>query len=756
MNKSKHIRLAKNGWKKYIYLNKVSVDMFEFDTYGWFLLGIAGFVLLYYFVCYLLKRKAEKQWLADAIVLVAILIFLISYFTPSLIFSKTTLIGANNAGHYAAADYFIKNVFPNPFGWYPGTLAGMPLLQFYFPLVFYLIAILSPILSQQVAFKIATVLGTFLLPLCMYISLRLVKLKFPVPAFAAILTLPFLFSMTNASWGGNILGVFSGEFSYNLSLALLVLYLGFVYKSVNERKYIICSAILLALISLSHVYCLLVAVAASFILLVKRFPKNIVTVFTITGTAALLASFWLVPLVTKMSYTATHIGRASVESLFEILPLSIIPTAILALLCLFFIKKGEDYSKIIYFFDTMLASAIFYAISITKIVNIRFLPFIQLLIAVPAAYFLSKIVKKLFRRDILTILILFVVFFLVSLNQHYIPSVINSQYRGFENREDWQTFENISEYLKGNLAQPRVFYETSNMINMLGSPYTFELLPIFSGRADLGGLYKESSLSAPSIDYAQSLISKDISLWRFPNYERSSLNFTRALPRLKLYNVNQIILTTKEAKKNAEATSEVFLETDFKGFSIYQIKNFSGGYVEALAVKPVLVKTSKPIRVGFNWFINDSKINVPVAFTNKITEDDRKYFDTINEDGSIENLPKAVFGSKCNVSENVSAERIDIKTDCIGRPLLIKISYFPNWKVIGANKIYYAAPSLMLIFPEKEHVILYYGKTIFDILGVVLSILGVVLLILLLIFSKKINYDKIAAKTKTFKNSPTQ
>ena len=56
------------------------------------------------------------------------------------------------------------------------------------------------------------------------------------------------------------------------------------------------------------------------------------------------------------------------------------------------------------------------------------------------------------------------------------------------------------------------------------------------------------------------------------------------------------------------------------------------------------------------------------------------------------------------------------------RPLLVKMSYHPNWHVNGAERVWPVSPSFMLIYPETEHVRLYYGPGPWDYLGRSLSL----------------------------------
>ena len=715
----------------------------------YFWLALAGAVLVAYALAYLFKRKRQFQLISDIFILALILIFILTYFTPDLIFSKTITAGGDMASHYAAADYFVKHIFPKPTAWYPGAYAGMPLFQFYFPAPFYIIALLAPILSLQIAFKLVTILGVILLPGCMYFSLKLMKFKFPMPAIGAILTLPFLFMESNSMWGGNIPSVLAGEFTYSIALALLVLYIGLLYKSVNESRHIIPAALLLALIGISHIYCLLIAVAASFFFLLskKDFTKSLLSIGAINGLAFLLISFWLFPLASKLSFTTSYVDSWPLDSLLAVFSLEILPTLVLAIICaaiIFIFRKREFEDSLFYSFYIIGASIVLYFFAVNlHVIDIRFLPFVQLLVAIPAAYTLYLLSLRLKSRDILSAFLLFIVLFWVVSGVTFIPDWIKWNYSGFESKPTWSKFNEINSNLSGSLSEPRVVYEHTGANDAFGTVRAFELLPYFANRSTLEGLYFQSSPSAPFVFYLQSLVGVEQSC-PFTNYACAELNYSRALPRLKMFNVGQVIVATDEAKKDADSVKDFVVEKTIQDYSIYKIENITGNYVEPLDVKPVIFETKKRALLGYLWFINDTRIKTPVVFTEKIKDEDRKYFDQTAS--SLDSLPIIQFGEPCNVSENVSDEKIQIKTDCIGRPLLVKFSYSPNWKVQGAKKIYYTAPSLMLVFPEQEDVLLYYSRTFFDIFGIVASAWGVICAVLFFIFRKKIDFGRLSKK----------
>jgi hypothetical protein len=65
----------------------------------------------------------------------------------------------------------------------------------------------------------------------------------------------------------------------------------------------------------------------------------------------------------------------------------------------------------------------------------------------------------------------------------------------------------------------------------------------------------------------------------------------------------------------------------------------------------------------------------------------------------------------------------------IGTPVLVKVSYFPNWQASGATGPYRVTPNLMVVVPTSHDVTLHYGASRSDRVGQVLTVLGVVFLV---------------------------
>jgi hypothetical protein len=71
--------------------------------------------------------------------------------------------------------------------------------------------------------------------------------------------------------------------------------------------------------------------------------------------------------------------------------------------------------------------------------------------------------------------------------------------------------------------------------------------------------------------------------------------------------------------------------------------------------------------------------------------------------------PVSTTGTVSNVV--LDHHRIEFDTTAVGVPHLVKVSYFPNWEAVGADGPYRAAPSLMVVVPTEEHVVISFNDT---------------------------------------------
>ncbi|MBC7294537.1 MAG: hypothetical protein H5T84_10660, partial [Thermoleophilia bacterium] len=206
----------------------------------------------------LIEKGSIWDWLPSLIAFLAIYATLLVFFRPNLLFSLTTTAGGDTGAHHYPAQYLIQELLPHfrLTGWAPGWYAGMPMLTFYFPFPFLLIAILNWFLPYQLAFKLVTVLGVFALPATTYAMGRLLRVRRPYPVLAAVFALVFLLMQSYSIYGGNILSTLAGEFGYMLSFALVFLFLGTMYRGMENPRFnmlFVLNALVLMALVLSHI-----------------------------------------------------------------------------------------------------------------------------------------------------------------------------------------------------------------------------------------------------------------------------------------------------------------------------------------------------------------------------------------------------------------------------------------------------------------------------------------------------------------------
>ena len=690
-----------------------------------------------------------KTLIPDILVNLAIILFLFSYFKPEYLFSTTITTGGDTGSHYYTAQFMRDVLLPQGkiAGWMMGNYAGFPVFQFYFPFPFLLMAVLSYFIPLQISFKLITVLGIFILPLCSYAALRLMDQRFPVPVIGAVFSLFFLFMEANSMWGGNITSTLAGEFAYGIGMSLVVLFAGTLYRGIRSGKYIFLNAVLIFLIGFSHGYTLLFAVLMSsfFLFDYRNFLKNVIYLLKVHALGFLLLGFWLIPLMGNIHYTTAYADRWFIKSILEIFPPILWPgitlTTLGVIMTLFllissfkfqvssFLSSNSKLVTLLYLLYAMALAWFFYLVAPEiGVIDIRFLPFLQIFFMLAGASGVGILIRPLKAKWMIPLIAILLAIPYINHFEKKIESWIPWNYTGFESKRLWPAFSRVNDFLKGAANDPRVVYEHSPIHNGAGTTRAFESLPLFSGRSTLEGLYMQSSISSPFVFYIQSEISQKSSR-PFPQYKYSNVNLAGGIEHLKLFNVKDFIVVSSEIKEKLKEFPQFKQAKTIPPYSIYELTTNENRYVTPLKYEPILCKTQNWKKTFFRWFRNYGKYEGIHLVFDSSSSIDRSRFKSAIDLSLFQTLPRIPINKPCDVSEEIREEEIIIRTSVPGVPLLIKISYHPNWKVEGADMVYLASPSFMLIFPNQEEVRLYFGKTFWNYLGNALTIFGVVVII---------------------------
>lgn len=698
-----------------------------------------------------IMRKDEKRSIlpyikiiASIVVLSLIIAFLLSYFKPELLLLDTITNGGDTGSHNYPLHYMRDYLLPSGrlVGWMPDWYAGIPLFQFYFPMPFLIMSIFSYAIPINIAFKIGTVLGTFVLPIAVFLAAKLMKFKFPMPAVAAILTLLFLFNTGNSMWGGNIPSTLAGEFSYSISMAMSVLFLGLLYAGItsdkNRSKMIILSAVVFAFATMCHAYpVFFAAFTSTFFLLVgkRQLKTNFFYLLKVYALAFLLVAFWLVPMFAKVGYSSVYHYVWNLRHIEDVIPKTIQPLFLLAAFGAIRTFRNSDRRMMFLLYCTLMAVLLYAMSPHLGVTDIRFIPFMQLFLVFPASYAICWVAARFKKIQlagfVLLTIVLVLTFYFTNANDRYIPDWIKWNYGGFEGKANWEQLDAITTYLR-DLPDGRVVHEYSNDHDKFGTPRTFESIPLFADNPVLEGLNIESALTAPHVFVIQSEISVTQTC-PIPGLKCSSFDTDAATVHLRQFNVRYVVATTSQLKDALRLNENYKFLKDFYEIEIYELTpDERSGYVAVSKYEPVLVETDDWKETSLEWFRQVSE--VPIVFTGKITAADSERFETTYADFSasdIGQLPKVIVEG-CEIAESVENEEIvlQLEESCIGKPLIVRVPYFPNWQVEGADKIYLVSPAFMLIYPEDTDVRIHYSNVAVDYIGYILTAIGIAVLAL--------------------------
>ncbi|MEI8127621.1 MAG: hypothetical protein WCG86_07395 [Actinomycetota bacterium] len=199
-----------------------------------------------------MPRWTPQAW-ANFFAVAAVVYVVLWSVHPNLLFSGSTVTGGDTGAHVATARFLRDHLSTGLTSWYPGWFAGTPLYTYYFVLPDLLAAVASYVTGFAVAFKVATILGSVLMPLCAFVMARLFRARDPIPAMCALATLPFLFDSSFTIDGGNLFSTLAGEYAFSLSLALSLLVIGLVARGLRTGRGVWLSGVALALTLSSHV-----------------------------------------------------------------------------------------------------------------------------------------------------------------------------------------------------------------------------------------------------------------------------------------------------------------------------------------------------------------------------------------------------------------------------------------------------------------------------------------------------------------------
>ena len=323
----------------------------------------------------------------------------------------------------------------------------------------------------------------------------------------------------------------------------------------------------------------------------------------------------------------------------------------------------------------------------------------------------------------------------------FVPSWASWNYSGYEGKPAYREYYDIVRTMQQvgeDEGCGRAFWEYEKELDRYGTPMALMLLPFWTDGCigSMEGLYFEASATTPfhfltqvELSTAPSAAQRDLPYGGF--------DITKGVQHLQMLGVKYYMATTDNAISLAR-TNEDLTEVAASGpWVVFEVAD--SDLVTPLENEPAVVEgitdsqldwVEKPHdesdRFGgpaTRWFTDPTQWDVPLASSGP--EDWQRV--------EVGERPDARPLDEVEVSSiDPGDESISFDVDEVGVPVLVKASYFPNWKASGAEGPYRVAPNLMVVVPTENHVELTYGRTGVEWLSYALTLIGLVGLALLI------------------------
>ncbi len=733
----------------------------------------------------------------------------------SMLLTQTTTTGGDTGAHVMMPSLFNTVLFPHLTGWDPGWYDGYPAYTFYFVLPDVLVALASHLISYDVAFKLATVLGSVLLPVAAWALGRLFGLRAPGPAALAAATLPFLFDYTWTIYGGNLFSTLAGEYAYSLSVAALLVFLGLFARGIRTGHHRAWAAIALAACVLAHVVPGLLALLGALVILVfellpRRFRPtdgggvdavrgSLATMWWAASTVALgllLAAWWIVPFGARNSLS-TSMNYSKVTTYVSILfpRADLWALALAAVAVVVAVATRSRFGLLVAVLGGASAAAVVLD-PLRSLYNVRFLPLWFLCVYLMAGWVAGVAIAALARAmrrgrlgrasapwpeagepaalrlapwapGAVGGALVVPLAALAGVVPPFVPALASAlpnvgvhpganqvsvwakwNYSGYEAKPaypEYRALMRLMTRIGRTHGCGRAMWEYNANQNRFGTPEALMLLPYWThGCVDsMEGLLFESSTTTPYhfLNQAELSASPSEAVVGLPY---GPVTVTLGVRHLQLLGVRYFMAFSTEVVQEASADPTLKLlatsgpwRSTYQGarlsvtWKIYEVAH--SAIVTPLANEPAVLtgvgqgQTTWLGRMGPNNTMTEGPslrwyLDTAAWHTELVAQGPAGW---PRADAARADDPPSVPVRPTRVAHvRVRPDSVSFDVSSTGRPVLVKVSYFPNWHARGARGPWRATPNLMVVVPTRHHVVLTYGTTSVTAAGDAASIAG--------------------------------
>ena len=336
-----------------------------------------------------------------------------------------------------------------------------------------------------------------------------------------------------------------------------------------------------------------------------------------------------------------------------------------------------------------------------------------------------------------------------SSNDGFVDGWARWNFTGYEGKNAYGEYYGVVQTMKQLGADAtqgcgRALWENNGELNKYGTTMGLMLLPFWTDGciSSMEGLFFEAAGSTPYHFITAAAMSKQSSN---PVRELRYDNNDAALgvKYMQELGVKYFMGFTPEAIAQA-SQQEGLTEVARSGpWVVYRVAN--SDVVTPLAMQPVVANISannpreRWLEVGTSWFQHPEVWTTPIADSGPsewqrvdVAVDESKREGEPNSNNRRVDVVKPATALVPVPLDPVVVSNVDIgeesvkfSVDKIGVPVLVRVSYFPNWKVDGAKGPYRVAPNMMVVIPTSTNVSMHFGWNMRDYVAYLLSFAGI-------------------------------
>ncbi len=299
----------------------------------------------------------------------------------------------------------------------------------------------------------------------------------------------------------------------------------------------------------------------------------------------------------------------------------------------------------------------------------------------------------------------------------------------------------------------RAMWDYEDEFARYGTEFAPALLPMWTDGCigSMEGLFLESSPSLPYLLINASLLSAR------PGDPQSRLPYpgldvSQGVARMQQWGVRYYLVFSPEAQQQARVNPDLELvattpytrdceaeelsaKTCPTTWEIYEVGD--SPLVAGLAIQPTVVTGIKQTQRG-GWldvamaqYIDQARYPVPLAakgpkdWQRVAATVDRPFASNFGDGTTIEVATPRILPA-VDVSDIVEGNgSLSFRVDRVGVPVVVKESYFPTWRALGADGPFRLAPNMMVVIPTERTVTLRIERDAAGTLGLTLTALGV-------------------------------